>query len=339
MRRTFGALALPFALLLASCAPPAPVTETAWYLGTSCSVTLYGRNPQAVERVFTVLEDIDTRMGVDKRGSEIDRINEAAGREAVSVSASTFAVIESALHYAGLTGGAFDPTVGGLVRLWDIRTDRQAVPADETIQELLPAVGYGGISLDNERETVALLDGTTALDLGAIAKGYAADIAADTLRESGVRTAIIDFGGNILALGTKPDGSPWRVGVQDPLERRGSFLGIIETTASAIVTSGTYERFFEVDGVRYHHILDPSTGRPARTGLLSATIVADRAIDADALSTGLFVMGETAGLALAESLPGVEALFVTQDRRIALTGGLRNRFRLTSGNYTLSASE
>jgi thiamine biosynthesis lipoprotein len=330
-------LAALVVLLLASCSAPVPVTETGWYLGTSCSLTLYERNPRAVEAVFSMLEDVDARMGVGKAGSEIDAINAAAGRKAVLVSESTFLVVQTALRYAELTAGAFDPTVGPLVQLWGIGTDRQAVPSKSQIEDSLAAVSYRRVRIEPETRAVELLDPSMALDLGAIAKGYAADAARRLLLEHGVDRAIVDFGGNIMTVGTKPDRTPWRIGVQDPMQKRGSYLGILETGESAIVTSGTYERFFEEGGLRYHHILDPATGRPARSGLLSATAVADTATDADALSTGMFVMGAQAGLALAESLSGVEAIFVTEEEQVLMSSGLTKRFRITSDEYALAS--
>jgi thiamine biosynthesis lipoprotein len=172
-----------------------------------------------------------------------------------------------------------------------------------------------------------------ALDLGGIAKGYAADKAAAIIREARLKRAIIDLGGNILTYGEKRDRSPWRVGVQDPLEDRGAYLGVVESGPQTIVTSGVYERNFEADGRQYHHIFSPFDGYPAASGLLSVTIIADTSIDADALSTAVFVLGYEKGMALIGSLEGIEGIFVFEDKSVRKTPGVD--FMITDGSYLL----
>ena len=164
------------------------------------------------------------------------------------------------------------------------------------------------------------------MDLGGIAKGYAGDEAIKIYKKYGIKSAYINLGGNVVVLGTKPDGKPWRIGVQNPRAENGFYIGIVEVADKAVVTSGDYERFFEENGKRYHHILDPKTGRPADSGLISSTIVTDVSMDADALSTAAFVLGLEKGRALVESLEGVEAIFVTKDKEVYVTDGLRNSF-------------
>jgi thiamine biosynthesis lipoprotein len=171
------------------------------------------------------------------------------------------------------------------------------------------------------------------LDFGGIAKGYAADALSEILRESGATGALVDLGGNILAFGSKPDESPWRIGIQNPFESRGAVIGVLKIGASAVVTSGVYERYSELQGVRYHHILDPFTGYPSDNGLASVTIVTDDAMAADALSTGVFVLGLPKGSKLVEELPTVEAIFVTDERAIFLTSGLTAAFELLDGGF------
>jgi thiamine biosynthesis lipoprotein len=174
-----------------------------------------------------------------------------------------------------------------------------------------------------------------AVDVGAIAKGYAADQAARILMDAGVEHALLDFGGNILTIGNKPDGSQWRIGIQHPEESRNQYLGILEGVDETIVTSGPYERYFIEEGVRYHHILDRRTGYPARNGLLSATIVAEESMRADALSTATFVLGMEEAQELVLSLEDVEAIFVTEEQEVWVSPGLRERFELTAPNYEL----
>jgi thiamine biosynthesis lipoprotein len=174
------------------------------------------------------------------------------------------------------------------------------------------------------------------LDFGGIAKGFAADAVADMLRERSIAGALVDLGGNILAFGSKPDGSLWRIGIQNPFDSRGAVVGVLTVSASAVVTSGVYERYSELQGVRYHHILDPFTGYPSDNGLASVTIVTDDAMAADALSTGVFVLGLLRGSKLVEELPGVEAVFVTDEREIFLTSGLTAAFELRDGSFRVA---
>ena len=192
--------------------------------------------------------------------------------------------------------------------------------------------------LNTDAQTVFLPDAGMGVDVGGIAKGYAADEAARILGDAGVESALLDFGGNILVMGTKPDGSPWRIGVQRPDAERSRYIGIVRTADKTVVTSGPYERFFVQDGVRYHHILDPATGFPARNGIQQVTIVAERSMDADALSTSTYVMGLERGFDLIESLDGVEAIFVTEDRDVYVTSGVPDFFELTDDDYTLAGS-
>jgi thiamine biosynthesis lipoprotein len=174
-----------------------------------------------------------------------------------------------------------------------------------------------------------------AIDLGAIAKGYAADEAAALAEKNGVRRAIIDLGGNILALGSRQKDSPWRIGIQDPGRERGSYLGILPVQNKSVVTSGVYERFFEEGGRRYHHILSTQNGRPVENSLLAVTVMADRSIDADALSTTLFSLGWEKGRPLIEAVPGAEAVFVFADGIVRGTGGAMEIFTLTSDKYRM----
>jgi thiamine biosynthesis lipoprotein len=311
-----------------------PPSQAEFVLGTLCTVNLYDQGRSAVyEEIFSRLREIEGRMSVTLRGTDVDRINAGAGVEPAAVHPDVFEVIELALHYAELSGGAFDPAIGPLVSLWDIGGDEPRLPSEEEIDALRPLVNWRDVELDREKLTVFLKKPGMALDLGAIAKGYAADEAAAVLQKRRIKRAIIDLGGNILVYGEKRDRSPWRVGIQNPLDSRGSYIGILEIGDQTVVTSGVYERFFEADGVRYHHILSPTGGYPVRNGLLSVSIVTRRSIDADALSTAVFVLGYERGRALVESLEGVGAVFVFEDKSIRLCGGAA--FILTDEEYRL----
>jgi thiamine biosynthesis lipoprotein len=272
----------------------------------------------------------------NQEATALDRINRNAGIGPVTAPEELLEVLERARYYAELSGGAFDPTVGPLVRLWGIGGEEPRIPAAAEIQEALSLVDWRDLLIDREAGTAFLRRPGQSLDLGAIAKGYAADRAAAILRDRGVKRALIDLGGNILALGERPKGESWRIGVQDPREERGNPAGVLRVKNKSVVTSGVYERYFEVNGLRYHHILSTEDGFPVRNGLLSATIIAELSIDADALSTALFALGPERGLALVESLPDTEAVFICEDGTVIRSSGAP--FTLEEGGYRLQDS-
>lgn len=258
--------------------------------------------------------------------SDVSKINAAAGSEPVAVSAAAYEVISLALEVAAMTNGALDITVAPLMELWGFGTGEPRVPSAEELQRVLPLVDYGRVRLDQEQMTVFLEQNGIRLDLGGIAKGFIVDRAADKLAEKGVRSAYFDAGGDIRVIGEKPDGSPWRIGIRHP-RNRDAILARVELRDQAIVTSGDYERFILDNGIRYHHILDPATGMPARS-LASVTVIAPDAFTADALSTAVFVLGRERGRALIESLPGVDAIFVTYELEIHVTSGLEGKVEI-----------
>jgi thiamine biosynthesis lipoprotein len=327
---------LILSILLAGCYGVS-YSESEFVLGTFCSVNLYGRGrPEDYRAVFGRLRELEYILSANREGTDLDRVNRAAGIEAAAVRDELIEVLNKALYYAEASGGAFDPSVGPLVKLWGIGTDSPRLPPDEEIGEALALVNYKNIEVDENRGTVFLREPGMALDLGAIAKGYAADEAVKVLAARGIKRGIIDLGGNIFAFGEKEKGTPWRIGVQDPGESRGVYIGILELSGESVVTSGVYERFFEEDGKRYHHILSTGTGRPAETGLLSVTIAAASSTDADALSTAVFALGWEKGRSLVEDLPGAGAIFVFEDLSVRLTREMEGKFSLDSGNYHVS---
>jgi thiamine biosynthesis lipoprotein len=277
--------------------------------------------PAVYNDIFNRLRETEDRMSVNLPDTDVARVNAAAGIAPVQVHDDVFEVIRQSLHYAEISGGAFDPTVGPLVSLWGIGGDDPRVPSQAEIDAALALVNWRDVELDKERLSVFLKRPGMALDLGAIAKGYAADEAAAIIRKAGLKRAIIDLGGNILAYGEKQDKTPWKVGIQNPLEDRGDYFGIISGPERSFVTSGIYEKYFEAEGERYHHIFSPSDGYPARNGLMAVTIIAKYSIDADALSTAVFVLGYEKGRALVESLEGTEAVFVFDDMSVRQTRG------------------
>jgi thiamine biosynthesis lipoprotein len=258
------------------------------------------------------------------------------------VNAETIAVMERALYYAEQSDGAFDPTVGPLVKLWGIGTETPRLPSQDEIAQALSLVNWRDVSIEPESGTLFLKRPGMALDLGAIAKGYAADEVARILAKAGIPGAIIDLGGNIFAYGLKnpnEPAAPWRIGVQNPLDTRGAYLGILELQNKSVVTSGVYERYADIDGILYHHILSTCDGYPVQNGLLSVTIIANSSIESDALSTTVFVLGYEQGRALVERMDGVEALFVFEDKTIRATSGAQAMFTLSDDSYRFMAAE
>jgi thiamine biosynthesis lipoprotein len=305
-------------------------------LGTIGTVNLYqGGTAQLYDTIFSRFREIEGAMSSHLEDTEVVKINRSAGIMPVQAGRDLITVLSTALRYAELSGGAFDPTVGPLVKLWGIGTENARIPEEGEIREALGLVNWRDVIIDEEAGTVFLRKPGMELDLGAIAKGYAADEAAEIIRKAGLPGAVIDLGGNIYALGTKRSGTPWRIAVQDPRNERGTYIGILEVRQKTVVTSGVYERFLEAGGRRYHHILSTADGYPADTGLLSVTVIADTSIDADALSTALFALGYESGRALVDSLENIEALFVFQDLSVRGYPGALETFTLTSGQYRL----
>ena len=318
--------------------PKTEPSRAEFVLGTVCAVTLYDQGKAKIyQDVFGQLREIDNRMSINLADSDVSKINAAAGMMPVKVHDTVFEVIERAIFFAELSDGAFDPTIGPLVSLWGIGGDTPHLPSQGEIDAILPLVNWRDIEIDKNTATVFLKRPGMALDLGGVAKGYAADKAEEIVKKARLRRALIDLGGNIVVYGEKPDGSPWRVGLQNPLDSRGEIIGTLQVREGSVVTSGVYERNFEAQGITYHHIFSPTDGYPARNGLLSVTVIAKSSMDADALSTALFVLGYEKGKALIDSLQGIEAVFVFYDMGVRKTGGAE--FSLTNGDFRLLSDQ
>ncbi len=322
---------LPF---IAACSPREGSRTEINLLGTTCSISLYSTSPDAVlDMAFSRLWEIDRTMKYSGEDSEVHLVNLGAGGPGVSVSPSTLQVIERGLYYSQLGNGRFDITIGPLVSLWGIGKDEEGqVPPLDEIRKARSLMGYEKVHIVGPR--VRLEDAGMSIDLGGIAKGYAADEVAAILRKNGVESGLINLGGNVLTCGSKPDGSAWRIGVQDPTDLRGSYLGVLTVRNKAVVTSGPYERFFIQDGKRYHHILDTETGFPVENGVISATILAASSIDADGLSTLVFSLGPVDGINLINGLEGIEALVITDDKVLYPSDGFLSSFTLLDDSFT-----
>nr|WP_258881010.1 FAD:protein FMN transferase [Clostridium tagluense] len=304
-------------------------------MGTIVQLKVYGKNSEkATELALKRISDIESKMSVNIKSSEITKLNAKAGVSGEKLSVDTYSVIEKAVKYSKLTDGSLDATIEPIVKLWGIGTDKARIPSKSEIEEKLKLVDYKDIILDSKNSTVQLRRTGQAIDLGAIAKGYTADEIKKVLIDNKVNSALINLGGNVFAVGSKPDGTSWNIGIQNPLDTRGQYLGTISVTDKSMVTSGNYERYFIVDGKRYHHIFDPKTGYPSEAGLISTTIVSDNSIDGDALSTSTYIVGLSKGIKLIESIKGVEAIFVTSDKKVYVTAGLKDSFNLTNKEFT-----
>lgn len=311
-----------------------PTTKNEFVLGTIVTITLYEEETEKIfARISERLKDIENKMSLKIEGSEVNLINKAAGKSYVEVSQDVYKVVETGIAYSKNSNGRFDISIGPLVQLWDIGGVNQNRPTDEDIQIKKAFINYEDIYINKEEKSIMLAKEGMILDLGGIGKGYAADEIVIILKEEGVQRAILNLGGNVLVLGTKPDGSDFKVGIQDPLSDRGAYMGVLSLKDKTVVSSGVYERYFELDGKRYHHILDPATGYPVDNDLLAVTIVTDKSMDADALSTSLFALGKDAGMAYIDSLDNVEALIVTRDKEVIVSNGLKDKFKLTNKDY------
>jgi thiamine biosynthesis lipoprotein len=263
-----------------------------------------GQARAAMAAAFAELARVEELLSEWKETSEISEVNRRAGMSPVAVGPELYAVVERSVRIAELTGGAFDLTFASCGGLWAAREQR--IPDDDAIAACLSHVGYLRVRLDPRRSTIHLTDPGMRIGIAGIGKGFGIDRAAEVLEDQGITAYVVDGGGDIRLKGAKPGGA-WTVGIRDPRQPR-QLYATVSPGGGAIVTSGDYQQYFERDGIRYHHILDPTTGRPARE-TVAVTVIAPNAMDADALATGLFVLGPERGLALVERMEGVEALF------------------------------
>lgn len=313
-------------------------SDHTFLLGTIIKITIYDKREDSadlIKEMFKKIEDIENKVSKNIKTSEVSNINKNAGKKGAAVSDETFQIIKTSLDYSRQSKGKFDITIGSIVDLWKIGTDEAVVPKKETIQKTIPLVDYTQIDLDEKKQEVMLKQENMCIDLGGIAKGYVADELVKYMNEKNVKSGIINLGGNIVTVGKKTNGDSFKVGIRNPLSNTQEALGYIKSSDLSVVTSGTYERYFEYKGVRYHHILDTKTGYPVDNNLLSVSIVSKKSIKGDALSTTVFALGLEKGLELIEKQDDVEAVFVTKDKKVYLSKGIDKLFTLMNKSFKI----
>lgn len=309
-----------------------PISKNAFCLNTSCDISVYDKSGKEAEEIlegaFDEIDKYENMFSKTVSDSDTSLVNNSGGKPA-KVSEDTYEVIKMALDISRLSDGKFDITVGRLTELWDFQSDDPKLPEDRSIEEALKTVGYDNVSLGDDF-TVTLSDADAKLDLGGIAKGYIADRITEYLEQQGVKSALINLGGNVVAVGSKPDGTSWNIGIERPYSDRTELIGSVKVSDTTVVTSGIYERMFVEDGKLYHHVLDPKTGYPAETDLEAVTITGKKGYSAycDGLSTSCLMLGKEKAIALVEKLQqempeaGFEASFIDKDDNVTKTDGM-----------------
>lgn len=315
-------------LVLSGCGKvPAPMeakTSKLFAMDTVMDLSVYTKDDNLLKEAANLVSQLEHTLSTTDSNSEIYTAN-ASG--SASLSDSTAQLLERALGFCEETDGALDISIYPVVRAWGFTTNTYQIPDQSELDALLEHVDYTKIVYSPDEQTVSLPEGME-IDLGSVAKGYTSDRLIQLFRENGVTSALLNLGGNVQTLGTKPDGSLWRIGIQDPLGD--SYLGVLSTADQAVITSGGYERFFEAeDGTIYWHIIDPETGYPARNGLISATAIGPEGVYCDALSTSLFIMGPEKAADFWREHRDFETILVTEQNEVLISPGLAGSFQLT----------
>ena len=311
------ALLLALMLCCTACAEVTKQSAVGFYLDTVITLTAYVEDVEVLNDALKECGRYEALLSRTLEGSDVWNLNHAEGQP-VQVSADTLAILDAARQVSEASDGAFDVTIAPVSTQWDFTSGARALPDAAALAEAAEWIDYTKIEVDGDRVT---LPAGMMIDLGGIAKGYIADAVKGYLAGRGVESGILSFGGNIVGLGVKPDGSPWKVGIQDIDKPTGAYMLVAVNRGGSTVTSGIYERGFELDGVYYHHILDPRTGWPVQNELASVTIFSESSMWGDALATAAFALGTEKGLELIESLDGVEAAFIAKDRSVTYSSG------------------
>ena len=312
-----------------------PISATAIKLNTAVTVTIYdSQDRELLTECMNLCDKYEKIFSRTASDSELYQLNHreltpvAGTEDTFQVSNPLAELIRKGLYYSELSEGAFDIAIEPLTSLWDFTAEDPQVPEDRLIQEALTKCDYHNVSVSDNNEVILKTE-DTAIELGAIAKGYIADRLKDYLISQGVKSAIINLGGNVLCIGGKPDDSSFKIGIQKPFADRSETIAVMDIKDKSVVSSGVYERCFKQDGTLYHHLLNPRTGYPYDNGLIAVTIISDESVDGDALSTTCFALGLEDGMKLAESLDNVQAFFVTSDYEIHYTKDFQKEITVT----------
>jgi thiamine biosynthesis lipoprotein len=318
-----------------------PYTQTKILMDTPVKLTAYGPNgSKAVEESFQRLDELEKMASNNISTSDVSKINNASGKEYVKVHPEIMKMIETSIKYSELSDGAWDITLGPIINLWGIGTDSARIPSEDEIKAKLPLVGYEKISINKEESSVLLKEQGMSIDLGGIAKGFAADEVLKIYKKYDIKNGLINLGASSMyAVGKNEGGNPWSIGIKHPRsEDNQNYLGIIKISDEALSTSGDYERYFEKDGKRYHHIINPATGYPTDNGVMSNTIVikgnsTDSSMVADLLTTTAFVLGPEKAIKLADSLSDVSLEITTVDKKIYTSSGFKDRITSLNNDF------
>lgn len=311
--------------------PPKSYKETQFLMDTVIDITAYGPGAEeAVKASFVEFQRLHTLTNRFDDKSQVSTINQMAGKKPVSVDSDLVYIIDHSRDLSNKLEGTFDITIGPLVDLWGIGHKGEYVPSQAEIERAQSLVDYRMIEVDHVAQTIYLPKEGMLLDLGGIAKGYAADKAIELLKAKGITSALVNAGGDVRVIGNKPDGKPWRIGVQDPRQSDSISAKLSMTEWDTMETSGDYQRFITKDGVRYSHILDPRTGWQSRE-VASVTTVNNSSTDGDILGTAIFILGPEKGLRLLQQFPGNDAIIITTDGKVIMTPGLEGKIELSSG--------
>lgn len=307
---------------------PVIVSDTAFALDTVIQIKIYyansrGHDDAIIDNTFDLIRDLEDILSVHIEGSDIYNVKLNAGTAPVEVSPIAYNVVKASIEYSEMTDGLFDVTAGPLIDLWAIDPPNGHVPTNAELDAVLPLIDYRKIDLSKENQ-IYLEKKNMIINLGAIAKGSIADEVKSYLIQQKIDSCFINLGGNVLLIGNKPDGSDFSIGIQNPFDTRGNSIMALAASDVAVVSSGDYERYFEQDGIIYHHILNTKTGYPAQTNIKQVSIIAPTSQMADALSTSVLLLGIEDGLKLLEHFDGVEAIFITKDKEVYITEALRD---------------
>lgn len=314
-------------------------SDQQFLMGTYVKVQIFDDGKEEVlKTAFDRVKELAAEITVDDPGSEIDKVNEQSGIAPVKLSEDVYPLVKSAYEYSDEYEEGFDMTIGPITQLWHIGFDDARKPEQKEIDDALKLVNHNKVELNDKEQTIYLKEKGMKLDLGAIAKGYITDEVVKLLKANDVTTAVVDLGGNVYVLGNSPkkDREDWNVGIQDPKKARNTIVGSVSTKNKSLVTSGVYERNLTVNGETFHHLFNPKTGYPFDNQIAGVSIISEKSIDGDGLSTSIFSEGLKEGLERIEGLDDVEAIFVTLDDKIFISSGLEGNFKLNEeSNYKM----